>query len=437
MQAAGVIAGLLLVGLMAFSGFQLVPPSVATGTTSSFDTTGPAIEVSNQATPQTTVSASTIEPQTPLVPTSIDTLRPQNVEQKTATLRGDVVVGSTDLGTVFFVYSYDQSALARAISRARSYDDVLESKSALVGVKSISRSVKRSGEVSVRVGSLAPNTQYYVQLCAEFGATIRCAAATDFQTVISAKRPGDVRLPTLRTERPVFLDADTVQLTARVDMHDTIDGRVYLIYGQSERQVTQAVDREYRDIRTDDEDLQKTRLLTNARGAVAVTKTLDRLDDETNYFYAVCASYDGLRDGFVCGRVQSFVTHSDEYGQTPTVRTFVPTALRTDVVLAGEVQMRPFRNGQVFMVFGTDSNRISKLGGETSMSGIRQSGDRIQRIVVDTDLDRTDTYVLRVKDLAPAATYATRICVEYKNQNKNYRDALFVECGEVQLFTTD
>jgi hypothetical protein len=246
-----------------------------------------------------------------------------------------------------------------------------------------------------------------------------------------------VQLPTIRLTDEVFISANEVRFGATVDMRDTEDGRVYLVYGESRKLVELALEQDYQAIDESDEFLQKTRLAVNVRGFIEVSQTIDNLEDETDHYYVICVSYDGLRDGFVCSRLQSFATYEDSFGDTPIVQTVVPTTIDTQTVLAGSVRMSSFRNGQVFFVYGTDVARIGRIGGETSMRNVRQSGDRQQRVIVDTDLFGTNSYSTRVTDLLPETAYAARLCVEYKNQNDNYRDALFVECGAMQLFTTN
>jgi len=433
--AAGVIAGVLLVGLMSVAGFQLVPELRADSEAITLSSSSTRISVGNSPAATLNASSPVIEP-TPTV-TTIDTKSAHNVEESTVTLRGDVTLGITELDQVFFIYGYNQAALERAVSTARSYDDLVKAKPVSAGLKPVARSVKRSGEVSVRVGGLAPNTTYSAQLCAQIDRQLRCALAVQFRTTVGARRPGDVQLPTIRPVGEAFSSADEVTVGATVDMRDTIDGRVYLLYGQSRAFVSLAMQEDYSDIKQEDEFLQKTRLAVNVRGTLAVTRTIDNLADNTEHYYAICASYDGLRDGFVCSRLESFTTHDNDFGETPYVETFVPTAVGTQAIVAGEVGMSDFRNGQVFFVYGTDTDRIGRIGGETAMQNIRQSGDRQQRVLVDGDLDRSDSYRIRVTDLLPATTYGVRLCVEYKNQNVRYREALFVECGAVQLFVTN
>jgi len=432
MQAFGVIAGIMLLGLISLSGFQLVPESVV----------GDGVTI-DRAAVGTRPNATTRKPNTQVTTTQsvqkearIDTLGVHDVEQQTATLRGSVTLGETAPDRIFFVYGYESTAVARVLRGGVSYGQLVAGLPASVSVKSVTRIPNRSGEVSVRVGGLAPDTNYQVQMCIEVSGMTTCAAPVPFTTVVGARIPGQVDTPTIRLQSVQFQTADEVTLGGTVNFRDTNDGRVYVLYGESRQLVEQAMQQDYQAIRESDEQLQKARLAVQARGTVSVEKTIGDLEPATNHYYALCASYDGLIDGVVCSRVQSFATHDDDFGETPYVQTLAVTSLGDQAILAGEVSMHPFRNGQVFFVYGTDTNRVARLGGETSLEHIRQSGDRLQRLVVDTDLDQSDTYIARISDLLPDTSYAARLCVEYENQNDRYRDALFVACGEVQTFTT-
>jgi hypothetical protein len=118
------------------------------------------------------------------------------------------------------------------------------------------------------------------------------------------------------------------------------------------------------------------------------------------------------------------------------VRTSAVVAQGTQARLAGSVRMEDFFDGKVFFVYGSDLERITTTEGEVSMERLRQAKDRFQRVLVDADLDGTDEYVRTVHDLQPETLYAARLCVEYTNQNANYREVPFVECGELRSFLT-
>jgi hypothetical protein len=224
-------------------------------------------------------------------------------------------------------------------------------------------------------------------------------------------------------------------LTTTVSMRDTIDGDVYLIYCESQTAVEEARTQSYGRIDEDDEDLQKTRVVSDIRGTQRLAKTVDDLSADTVIYYVVCVEYDGLRDGTICTRTQSYQTYDEDYGTAPSVQTTAAVAAETSARLSGSVAMRDFFDGKVFFVYGSDLGRITNVPGETSMERLRQTQDRFQRVFVDGDLDGNADYTRTVRDLHPDTLYAARLCVEFENQNENYRDTAFVECGGLRSFT--
>jgi hypothetical protein len=228
MQAFGVIAGIMLLGLISLSGFQLVPESVV----------GDGVTI-DRAAVGTRPNATTRKPNTQVTTTQsvqkearIDTLGVHDVEQQTATLRGSVTLGETAPDRIFFVYGYESTAVARVLRGGVPYSQLVAGLPASVSIKSVTRIPNRSGEVSVRVGGLAPDTNYQVQMCIEVSGMTTCAAPVSFTTVVGARIPGQVDTPTIRLQSVQFQTADEVTLGGTVNFRDTNDGRVYVLYGE-------------------------------------------------------------------------------------------------------------------------------------------------------------------------------------------------------------
>lgn len=437
MQAIPVIAGILLVGLMAVSGFQLVPESALGGTTTSLNGGGVQIDsdVSNPA-PRGELFSGSITEIEPVI-TTVSIKRPQDIERQTATLRGRIVVGPEELGAGFFVYGYSRSDVERVTHSANSYQAVLDNIRSGIYTKRVSNTIRRTDDVSVRVGGLAVDATYYVRLCVEVGAQLRCSTVTDFQSLEGPNRVSEVRIPTIQLRGEEAVSGEEVILSLSVDMRDTDDGRVYLVYGESRSAVTEAIKEEYGDIDERGDRLQKTRLATGVIGSREFTTSIDDLDDETDYYYATCVSYDGLRDGFVCTRLNSFTTPGDSFGESPRVSATDVSVSGNTIALAGSVTMRSFRNARAFFVYGTDSDAINRVSGERSMDSIRQNGDRLQRVLVEGDINPTKSFRVVVPDLRFATPYVARLCVEFENKDERGRDQMYVECGEVREFTTN
>lgn len=438
MQAAPVIAGILLVGLMAVSGFQLVPESVRGGSNTTTSLNGGGVEIDTDRlarAPRAALVSETLMATGPVI-TALTVKSTQDVERSTATLRGRIVVGPEELGSVFFVYGYSRPDLMRAIAASDNYVELNDDKRSSVQTKRAASSVRSTRDISARVGGLAVETDYYVQLCAELGSSLRCSAITNFETLDGPTSVGDVRAPIISVRDEKLISGEEIFLEVRLDMRDTDDGLVYVVYGESQAQVDDAVGEEYRDIDEDDEDLQKKRIAIRAIGTQTYAVELDDLNENRQHFYAVCVEYEGRRDGIVCTRVGTFTTPDDVFGDAPRVFTSAMQVSGNTAVFSGSVQMRSFRNGQAFFVHGTDENAVERSEGEKAMTAIRQNGDRLQRVLVDGDVDKSDSFRLTVPDLQFGTAYTARLCVEFKNEDEHGRDQMFVECGEVQSFTT-
>jgi len=440
MQAVPVIAGILLLGLVTLSGFQLVPESALSGgSVNSLNGGGVQIDadvnVTNRAPRSGLVSASRATAVVDPVITAVTVKSPQNIERNTATLRGRIIVGPEELGSAFFVYGTRQVDITRLTGRSNSYDAVLEDAQTSVQTKRVSSSLRRTGDVSTRVGGLAVDTDYYVQLCAEVAARLRCSAVTDFESLDGPSRIGDLRLPTIRVDE-TLVSGEEVSLEIDVQMRDMEDGQVYAVYGQSRSEVTEAITKEYDDIDENGDRLQVQRVAVRVIGTREFTESIDDLDDETQHFYAACVSYDGRRDGFVCTRVNSFTTPDDSFGDAPRVTTGSVSVSGNIIALTGSVNMRSFRDAQAFFVYGTDKNAVNQVEGQRAMINIRQNGDRLQRILVDSDVDRSDSFRAIVRDLRFSTAYVARLCVEFENKDERGRERLYVECGETKGFIT-
>jgi hypothetical protein len=438
MQAAPIIAGIVLFSLITISGFKLVPEH-AFGSNNPANTAGTYVSNYNLTSAKSTKNRSlTTGSATPVWPvvTALTIKYPQDIERNSATLRGRVIVGPEKLGTVFFVYGTKKTDVTKATTQASSYTQVLDTADTTIQTKRVSRLVSRTTDVSTRVGGLAVDTTYYVQLCVEVETTLRCSAVTDFKTLDVPDRRDSIRVPTIRTyDEPV--SGEVVTLTIQVDMRDMKEGLAYVVYGQSRSMVEQALNKEYADIEAAGELLQKTRVATNIIGSQEFTTVLDELDDETRYYYVACVAYDGRFDGFVCSSMDSFTTPDDSYGKSPQVYLNDVQVVGTTASFAGAVQMRSFIDGQVFFVYGTDADTINNIEGQRAMTNIRQNGDRLQRILVDSDVDASGSFSAVARDLRYATTYVVRLCVEFENVDQWGRDRLYIACSDERSFTTN
>jgi len=421
-----VIGGIVLLLYLNWSGYTLFPEGGLASSSPASDLVAPAV---TEPVTETILAQASLH----LQPT-------QNITETSATLRGAAQVGTEDFAAVFFIYTYTQRDLTSALSGMQSYDDVVASAPAGVDVYLVDQNFTRSNSYTTiaNLRFLAPDTMYHARLCGELAEGLICSETETFTTRVGALTLRQADRPSISRLGITPVWADEVLLNATVQMNDFVEGEVYLLYGESEVRVTEATTIEnYRSIREAEADLQKQRIEYDLRGTRSFAARLTELEPETTHYYTWCVSYDGLDDGVVCTYVRSFITHHQDFGKTPGVTKVVPVVGVDKVSLSGVVDMRDFRNGQVFFVYGTDQSRLSRLGGEGELSNIYQSGDRLQVSIQDNDLDDSDSYTENITGLVVDTTYYARLCVEYENQNQYYNEVPFIHCSELVDFVTE
>ena len=372
----------------------------------------------------------------PLPPTAFELFSVQDIEYSSALVRGQVIVGNEVPQTVFFVFDYERSDIDRVDDIYSTYAQVTERRGDIVYTSLVANTLSASQAVATRLGDLAPDTTYYVRLCGEMDARLRCTGTRSFETIARVTSQQDARYPVFSGTDVVHVTGESVQFVTNIDMNDMHDGEVYVVYGESLDDINQAYGQEYSDIDEDGDDLQRVRVYRNLRGSLTLFETVDDLDDNTVQYYFWCVEFDGLDDGVVCDRIYSERTYDEDFGLTPDLRIDSVTTSNTIASLQGSADMDEFRNGIIFFVYGTNQNAIASLGGTGTFVNVRQNGDRLQKRLVDDDLDRSDEYSLVVADLLSETTYSVRLCAEYENQNSNYNQAQFIACSAVETVST-
>ena len=120
--------------------------------------------------------------------------------------------------------------------------------------------------------------------------------------------------------------------------------------------------------------------------------------------------------------------------EEPDVTTNTATSIGDDEArLRGRVDMNDFRNGTAFFVYGEDEDAVDDATDEDRYSDIDEDGDNLQKVVVDSDVDSTQTLEKRVTGLDNNTRQYFALCVEYEDEDDD--DAL--ECGTVREFRTD
>jgi hypothetical protein len=362
----------------------------------------------------------------------------QNIEDYSATIRGVVNMRGATGGLVFTVYGYSQKDVQAIGGQYNTYADIPKLNNDRARTLVLDQRARGLEEYDRRITELIPDADYYFKLCVEHktlfdNKVIKCSNTKSFNTNPANIRSNDFSLPSLSLGRILNIDAGGALLSGSVQMNDGVDGKVFFVYGEDQAMIGGVEDvKNYSAVREFDSDLQKTRVAAGVRGRAEYNYELDDLDSDTVYYYRMCAEYDGQRAGVRCTGVRNFTTNSRNRGIVPYAETRVAILTTNTVSIPARVEMNNFIDGIVFLVLGTDTDRVTQSAQARSFSSLRQSGDSVQKILLDTDLDGKKTYTKTFFDLNATETYFYRTCVEYEARNQYNREDIFLQCGEVK-----
>lgn len=125
---------------------------------------------------------------------------------------------------------------------------------------------------------------------------------------------------------------------------------------------------------------------------------------------------------------------NDNTDEEPVATTQSAINIENDEAeLRGSVDMNDFKNGRVFFVYGEDENQVDDARDEDRYSDIDEDSKDLQKVMVDNDLDNSDSYEERVTGLDDNTDHYFAICVEYEDEDSDDQ----LECGTVRTFETD
>ncbi|USN87605.1 MAG: hypothetical protein H6779_04320 [Candidatus Nomurabacteria bacterium] len=222
------------------------------------------------------------------------------------------------------------------------------------------------------------------------------------------------------TQSAISINDDSATLRGIIDFNNSETARVWFEYGTS----LNNLNRETSKINLDDTDPS------------TFSKTVTDLDDNTRYYFrAVGEDENGDEDR---GVRLSFIT--DRSGASGNSDEPVATTEEAENVdedsaeLNGSVDMNDFDNGRVFFVYGEDEGMVEDVEDDyDKYVEVEESGDNLQKVLVDSDLDTDDDYARVVNSLNTDTEHYFAMCVEYENEDGD--DVL--TCGSVENFTTD
>ncbi|MFT7644635.1 MAG: hypothetical protein ACI9BF_000285 [Candidatus Paceibacteria bacterium] len=444
----GVFVVLLMMSLSGVSATGLTSPQVDSQTyessfsTASTKSSGVTRISGDDDAESTKVDIVVEEPLIDSRPPSVETVQAQNIEEYTATIRGEVDMYSNQDGLVFSVYGYDLRKVEAIGSRYSEFIKIPESTSDEVKTIVIDISARGNKKYEKRISNLVPDTDYFFMMCLEYltlsgNKSVICDEPKSFST--NPDNPYSSRFyePRVRLDRVINVTAGAATISGDVDMNDGIDGWAFFVYGQSQ-QLIRAVENfdEYNDVKEFGEDLEKKRLAVNVRGQADFVYEIDDLDNDTIYYYRLCVEFDGKKEGMSCSSVSYFTTDSRNRTFVPSAETGVIRVTDNKATFISQLRMNDFNDGIGFLVLGTDQDRIEESIDEDSFSRMRQSGDRFQKILLDSDLDGSDLYYRTLSDLIPNTDYFYRSCIEYIDEDKYNRLDIFLSCSKSKDFST-
>ena len=154
------------------------------------------------------------------------------------------------------------------------------------------------------------------------------------------------------------------------------------------------------------------------------------LRSDTKYYFRAAAR--DTKGVVQYGSTMSFTTDDSAHDTEPEVTARNASGISDDsVLLHGTVDMNDYRNGLVFFVYGEDEDFVSEVESSfETYDDVNEHGVDLQKVLVDSDLDNSLTYQLRVTNLTADTKQYFTLCVEYENGDSN------LLCGAVRSFTT-
>jgi len=217
-----------------------------------------------------------------------------DVKDDEARLRGEVDFNSSDYAYVWFEWGEDEDDLDEETSRFRLDDNDDE-------------------DFYARIKNLDEDEKYYFRAVAEDEDDEKdYGSIKNFRTDDDGGSSNTDDEPDVTTEDADDITDDSVELNGEVDMNDFRNGIVFFVYGEDEDQVDD-VERDYdtySDVDEDGDDLQKVKVDSDLDGQSSYRLDIDGLDDNTDYFFAICVEYEDEDDDdtLMCGSTEEFET---------------------------------------------------------------------------------------------------------------------------------
>lgn len=303
----------------------------------------------------------------------VTTLSPDEEEDE-VTLNGEYDMNDENNGTVFFAWTEESNS--SYLDNVRYENDISDINNRIeVEIVENDADAGDRGSVAFTLddNDLDEDETYVYRLCIEYSNVIICGVEKEFELDIE-----DENLDVM-TDSATNIDEDSATLNGEYE--DLDDADVFFIWGEDRNDIDDATEE------NDIDDIERKSKYRDVeieiveRGADgsdrSVSERVTGLDDDTRYYFALCAEQDGDLE---CGSVKSFTTDKDNRGPIDNGNPASLSACSAINVGITTATLRTFYSGdsttRAYFEYGTTTgfgNRTSSRSFERGSGAILES----------------------------------------------------------------
>lgn len=312
---------------------------------------------------------------------SVQTSLARDIAADNAWLTGTFDIRRGTYATVWFEYGFSSARLDR------------------VSEYEVLRSYGGDTRYDQRVRGLIPQTKYYYRAVAKTAdGNTHYGAVRSFTTGIDYD--SKEALVVVTTDRVYDIDDNRATFGARVRFIKSSYATVWFLYGE------------------DKDDLHRytgpVRVLPTGNRYAEYVR--DDLKPETTYYVRAVAQDD--KGVYSYGDIRWFTTKRDIVNERPVVTVKQPTDVTAySATFAADIDMNDGESGTPFLVYGEDLSALQRIPtAYKRYASIREEGDDLQKVLLDTGLWEFAHYSYTVRDFEPNTRYYYAFGVEYDNE---------------------
>lgn len=315
---------------------------------------------------------------------SVSTREANAIETTDVRLVGHIGFGSAAVVRVWFEYGSDPQRFASSTAY-----ETLDARG--FGASRFDRMVE----------GLQHDTLYYYRAAGidERGAIVR-GEVRSFRTEPDPRN--EDALIDVETSSASDVDEDRATLRGTVRLEGIPYGYVWFEYGDTPEDL--------------DRTTERIRVVPAQERTRTQTAPIRNLTDATTYYVRIVGmDTAGVRN---YGRVYTVTTRRDVENERPSVETDSVTDVGLySATLHGTIDMNDFRDGIAFFVYGESYDELREIPTTyTRYSRIKDQGDDLQKILLDSDLDRKASFTRTVENLDLDTLHYGAVGLEYENE---------------------